>query len=100
MRILQITMTGAAVPIVAKGVQPSNSLPFQTLVIQNNGANVVRVGDASVSATKGISVSPTGGSSVTTPWLILSPGLEYTSDAYEFFLFGTSGDKVDVLLLD
>lgn len=98
MRLIQVTLTAVATPIVSKGVQPANSLPFQVLVIQNNSAHVVNVGDSSVSATKGIALA--AGSTTTTPPFILAPGLEYTSDAYEFFLFGTSGDKIDVMLLD
>ena len=93
MRLLQVTLGATATPIVAKGVQPANSLPFQTLVIQNNSANSCRIGDSSVSATRGILLSPSG--SVT-----LAPALEYTSDVYEFYIFGTSGSVIDIMLLD
>lgn len=98
MRLIQVTLLATATPVVKKGVQPSNSLPFQTLVIQNNAAHVVRVGDSTVSASKGIALA--AGSTTTTSPLIVSPGLEYTSDTYEWYLFGTIGDLIDVLLLD
>lgn len=98
MRLIQVTLGSAATPIIIKGVQPANSLPFQVLVIQNNSAHSVRVGDSTVSATKGIVLA--SGSTTTTAPLIVAPGLEYTSDVYEWFLFGTAADVIDVMVLD
>lgn len=100
MRLLQVTLTTAATPILTKGNQPANSFPFQVLTIQNNSNAIIRVGDYSVSATKGIQISPTGAGSSDIPWFVLSPGLEYTSDLYEWFIFGTAGSVIDVLVLD
>jgi hypothetical protein len=93
MRLIQVTLGSAATPIVAKGVQPANSLPFQTLIIQNNAAHAIHVGDSTVSSGKGIQLT-TGGS------LTIQLGLEYSSDLYEFFLFGTAADVIDVLMID
>jgi hypothetical protein len=98
MRLLQVTMTGTAVPIIAKGVQPANSLPFQVLIFQNNAAHLIRLGDSTVSSTKGIVLA--SGSTTTQPPLVISPGLEYTSDAYEWYAYGTNADVLDVILLD
>jgi hypothetical protein len=98
MRLIQVTLTAGATPIVVKGVQPANSLPFQWLAIQNNAAHAVRVGDSTVSATKGIAIA--AGSTTTQLPLIVNPALEYTSDLYEWFLFGTAADIIDVMLLD
>lgn len=94
MRLIPVTLNAAATPIIAKGVQPANSLPFQWLMIQNNAANNCRVGDSSVSATKGILLLASGGS------MTAAPALEYTSDLYEWFIFGTAGQIIDVMLLD
>lgn len=98
MRLISVTLLATATPIIQKGVQPANSLPFQVLVIQNNGAAVVRVGDSTVSDTKGIALAP--GATLATNPLNVAPALEYTSDLYEWFLFGTVGGLVDVMLLD
>lgn len=107
MRLLQVTLTSVATPIVPKAVVPANALPFQVFVIQNNSAHAIRVGDASVSMTvpaavnggtagRGILISPgsPGGSQT------LSPGLEYTGDMTEFYIAGTATDVVDVMILD
>jgi hypothetical protein len=96
MRLLQFTLGAAATPILLKGVQPANSLPFQGIIIQNNSAAACRVGDSTVSATKGIylAAGPGGGS------ITLQPALEYTSDVYEFYAFGTAGSVIDVLIMD
>lgn len=101
MRSLQVTLLATATPVVTKGVQPANSLPFQVLVFQNNSNHLCTVGDSTVSATKGVLLSPTGGaSSSAVSMLTVSPALEYTSDLYEWYIFGTAGDVIDVLLLD
>ena len=107
MRLLQVTLTSAATPIIPKAVLPANSLPFQVFLIQNNSAHAIRVGDYTVSMTvpasvnggtagKGILIEPgsPGGSQE------LSPGLEYTGDMTEFYIAGTATDVIDVMVLD
>jgi hypothetical protein len=92
MRLLQITLLATATPIIPKSIVPANSVPFQSMVIQANGNNPVVVGDSSVSATRGIMIQGIGGSyNFTTP-------LEYVGDLKEWFLFGTAGDVVDILV--
>ena len=104
MRLLQVTLGTGATPIVPKAVVPSNSLPFQVFVIQNNSAHPIRVGDYTASMTvptaanggtagKGILITPSGSQT-------LSPGLEYSGDLTEFFISGTATDVIDVMILD
>lgn len=100
MKILQVTLLATATPIVAQNAtQNSTQLRemFQILIVQNNSAHSVRLGDASVSATKGLVLA--SGSTTTTPPLIIAPHLEYSSDLSEYFLFGTAGDLIDVMYL-
>lgn len=92
MRIEQITLLAIATPIIPKAVVPANSVPFQSLVIQANGGNPVRVGDSRVSVTMGILIQGFGGS-----YNFVTP-LEYVGDLKEWFLFGTAGDVVDILV--
>jgi hypothetical protein len=92
MRLLQITLLATATPIVPKAVVPANSVPFQSLVIQANGNNPVRIGDSRVSGTMGILIQGNGGS-----YNFITP-LEYVGDLKEWFLFGTAGDVVDLLV--
>src|SRR5271170_3942108 len=97
MHLLQITVGGAATPLIPKAVVPANSAAFSICVIQNNSAINVRVGDSSVSATKGILLlgnAGGGGGSQT-----ITPSLQYSGDLTEFFFFG-AGAVIDVMIFD
>lgn len=72
------------------GMQPNTFV--QQLLIQNNSGDIVRVGDDTVSATKGIIINATGAFG---PGSFMNYGL-YLSDVW---LFGTSGDVVDVFFV-
>lgn len=89
MRILQITLLAGATPITtAKLYTPS-------LLIQNNAAAVVRVGDNTVSATRGYSLQP-----ATAPANANSLRVERSDNripVFNYFLFGTAGQLVDVM---
>lgn len=100
MKIIQVTLTAVATPIVAQSAtQNSTQLRemFQILIFQNNSTHSVRVGDASVSATKGLVLA--SGSTTTTPPLVIAPHMEYSGDLSEWYLFGTAGDLIDVMYL-
>lgn len=100
MKIIQVTLLATATPIVAQNATQNSAQlreMFQILVIQNNSANSCRVGDATVSATKGIVLA--AGSTTTTPPFIIAPHLEYSSDLSEYYLFGTVGALIDVMYL-
>lgn len=96
MQSIQVTLLAGATPIVAPSatqIPSQNRISFQVLMIQNNAADVCRVGDASVSATKGLSLA--AGSAP----LTIAPPLEYSSDLSDYYLFGTAGDVIDVLYI-
>lgn len=98
MYLLQITLGAAATPVIPKAVVPGNSRAFSVLVIQNNSAANVRIGDSTVSATKGILLLTNaggGGGSQT-----ITPSLQYTGDLTEFYLFGTAGSVIDIMVFD
>jgi hypothetical protein len=88
----QATLTAAATQLIPPtgGV---NVLARQ-VIIQNNAAGTMRVGDSSVSATKGyyLAAGPGGG--------VLNTGAAtiYNSYLSDFWVFGTSGQVVDILV--
>lgn len=89
-----------ATPLIPKTLAPANSRSFSHITIQYNGTGTVRVGDATVSASRGILLSPgnpagtQGGSST------ITPSLQFSGDLTEFYFFGTAGQPVDILVLD
>jgi uncharacterized membrane protein YjfL (UPF0719 family) len=66
---------------------------FQWMTVQNNAIHSVRIGDATVSATKGILLA--AGSSMSIPLT-----MEYSSSLSDWFIFGTAADVVDVMIIE
>jgi hypothetical protein len=87
-----ITTTDKAQPVVADnaGVQYSNTR-FQSIVPQNNGTNNMRLGDGSVSGTRGLLFPP--GSSLGGAQAFNGPG-----NLLDFYVYGTSGDIMDFMV--
>jgi hypothetical protein len=95
MHLLQITVGPNATPIIPKAVVPANSAAFSVLYLQNNSGTSVRVGDSTVTASKGILLaSGTPGGSLT-----ITPSLQYSGDLTEFYLFG-AGAIIDIMVFD
>lgn len=93
---LQVTIatTNVNQPIIPRAVVPSMSThPFQGLIPQNTGSHNMRFGDATVSATKGLLLSPTGSVGG-----IANP-LQFTGDLSEFYVNGTTGDTLDLMVI-
>lgn len=92
MQTLQVT-----IPASGKAQVWTNGIkPIQFLVFQNNAVDLCRVGDVNVSATRGISLAPaSAGDSVP-----FAPPIEYGTDLSEWWIFGTSGDVIDVLFIE
>jgi hypothetical protein len=98
MYLIQCTIasTGVAQPIIPRAVVPGNSKSFSYFVCQNNASHSIRIGDSTVSTTKGILISPgTPGGSQT-----ITPALQYSGDLTEFYIIGTANDIVDFMILD
>lgn len=84
----QVTL-GAAATAVTSSVQHINAA---SVTIQNNTTHALRVGSKNyVSATKGISLSPGGGSFTITR-------SDNRIPLYQYFLFGTNLDAIDVIV--
>lgn len=100
MYLLQITLGSGATPIIPKSLAPANSRTFSVFVAQNNGSGAVRVGDATVSATRGIQLDPPPSAGVAGGSQTITPSLQFTGDLTEFYLFGTAGQVVDLMIFD
>lgn len=90
MRLLQVTLLAGATPITT-----DSKIYSSFLVVQNNAAANVRLGDNTVSATRGIllaTASPAPGGSATIQ-------LNFPRGAHlsEWYLFGTAGQVIDIL---
>jgi len=88
-RTLQITLTSAATPVSA------TYAPFNQMVVQNNGS-AARLGDVTVTATSGIALAASGAANSI---VAIGPFAGQQGDASQFYVFGTSGQVVDVLLV-
>jgi len=85
--LIQVTL-GAGATQVSSVSQLVNSVTFQ-----NNAGHACRIGDSGVTATKGFALasgSP-GGSQTFGPFAVNNV------DLFEFYIFGTAGDVIDVL---
>jgi hypothetical protein len=88
MRLIQVTIGAAATQITA------NQIYASVLLIQKNTANNCRVGDKTVTSSKGI-VVPAGN---TTPVAPLKIGRsDNRIPLFEYYIAGTQNDVVDVL---
>ena len=87
MRLIQVTLGAGATPITT-----NNNIYCSMLAINNNAAAVVRVGDNTVSATKGISLAAAGVGSTSLTFAF--PRGTHLSD---WFLFGTAAQVIDIL---
>jgi hypothetical protein len=95
MQSLQVTITATGVPqpltpIQLKGI--ANGIYFQQLFLQNNGSNNMRIGDSSVSTTKGILLYP-GGSQTG------AMAIEYSGTLNDWYVVGTAGDVLDIMVI-
>lgn len=94
MQIYSVTIPtgGGPVPIVPQDQFIQRNVPFQTLVIGST-AHALYVGDANVSATNGIQV-PTSWPALVIPTALLTQNLN------GWYLFGTAGDVVTVMVIE
>lgn len=88
-RTIQVTLGAGATQISA------TAAPFNQMDVQDNAAATCRLGDANVSATRGISLVAAGaaGSKHT-----VGPFSGQQGDASQWYLFGTAAQVIDVML--
>lgn len=88
-RSIQVTLGSGATQIA------TTQTVFNEMFVQNNAAHVCRVGDSTVSSTKGQQLAASGAVNST---LDVGPIVGSQGDASQFWIAGTSGDVIDVLL--
>ena len=89
-RLIQVTLGSGATQISATAAL------FNHMIVQNNSAATARLGDANVSSTNGIELAASGAANSI---ISIGPFSGQQGDASQFYLFGTSTDKIDVLLV-
>jgi len=85
--LLQVTIGATATQFT------STATPCRQILIQNNASHNFRVGDSTVSSTKGILIT-TGGGSINS-----GRSADYGTDVSGWWVFGTQNDVVDVLYI-
>lgn len=90
MRTIQITLGAAATRVTASRIVS----PFIT--IQNNAAHSIRIGDNTVSATKGIFIPATAAAGAGSGSLTVQRA-DNNILLSNYYVFGTAGDVVDII---
>jgi hypothetical protein len=90
MQTLQVTLLATATQL------STSRQAVQAIIFQNNATHIVRIGDVNVSATRGIALAPASAGDVGT----FAPPIDYTTDLTEWWLFGTAGDVIDVMIFE
>ena len=102
MYLMQVVLlNGIPTPLIPKSLAPANSRAFSVITFQNNNATgEIRVGDATVSATRGIMLDPAASAGKAGGAYTITPSLQFTGDLTEYYFFGTAGAIVDVMICD
>ena len=88
-RLIQVTLGSGATQVSA------TTAPFDIMLVQNNDAtHDARLGDSTVTTSKGINVLHGGG----LPIVIEKPQGGSPGDASNFYVIGTQNSLIDVLL--
>ena len=86
----QVTIPSSGSVQISTGLA-NNESPMhfvQQIIFQNKGSNNMRLGDNSVSATRGIILLPTGSANFAT-------GINYGTFLSDWWIHGTPGDVLD-----
>lgn len=83
MRLIQVTMTGSKQQITTGQIYS----PFVTF--QNNGSSAMRIGDNTVTASKGINLSASGAFTVQRS--------DNRIPLFAYYVIGTASDKLDIM---
>ncbi len=86
-----IAATSTKQPVIVRSVQPASSHQVQGWYPQNNGANVMYLGDSGVTATNSIQIQPTGS-------LPTFPAITYAMDLDELWVIGTLNDVLNIMV--
>jgi len=87
MPFLQVTLGAAATRVI------TTRTPCKQIIFQNTASNVCRVGDSTVTASKGIKLA---GSAADNSILVLGPFDTHPLELEDYYIFGTANDLIDV----
>lgn len=89
-RLIQVTVGSGTNTQIS-----TTSAPFNQMTVQNNGS-AARLGDSTVTTTKGIALAASGAAnSIVT----IGPFSGQQGDASQFYVAGTAAQVIDVLLV-
>lgn len=89
-RLITVTLGSGATQIA------TSTTVFNQMIVQNIGADTANLGDSTVTATTGIELAA---SAAANSIAYIGPFSGQQGDASQFWLYGTSGQKVSVLLI-
>lgn len=94
MYMLKVTIAASNTPQCIIPEQPviqNSNTAFQVIYLQNNGSNSMYLGDSKVSNTNGILLTIQGS-------LTGTQTIAQASDLKEFFVYGTAGDVLNIMV--
>jgi hypothetical protein len=90
-RTLQVTLGSGVTQVLSAG----SHFQVRWFVIQDNATHSVRIGDAQITSSRGLALTPSGGS------FYVGPDQGASSrDLGTWYIIGTNGDVVDVIYDD
>ena len=90
MRIFQVVMTGSAIQLAPLLTQTAGQIYCSVLQIQDNGSNDMRVGDNTVTSSRGQVIGQGGG-------LYTAPCPPKGTRLADWWIIGTASDVADIL---
>ncbi len=94
---ISVTLLAQATPIIPNDIVVARNRNFRALIIQNQSTTATNLGDSTVSATNGITLPVYSATTPPAPF-ILTPIPEAESLA-DWYLFGTAGQTVNILVI-
>lgn len=87
MPFIQVTLGAAATRVT------TTRTPCKQIIFQNTAGNVARIGDSTVSATKGIKLAA---SAAANSIVSLGPFDTHPLELEDYYIFGTENDLIDI----
>jgi len=91
LHILQVTIGAASTQI------STTPKPAKQVIVQNNASHSCRVGDSTVSSTKGALLNASAGAGLGGGTVNAGPFQAYNTNLIEWWINGTQNDVIDVL---
>lgn len=91
-------VTSVASALATQSITNPGTVRFIQFVAPSGNTSVVRVGDSSISTTRGVPVAPGGAYQTPLPACVTGAGGECQTSTSSWYFLVQSGDKVSILL--